>query len=282
MKSFKQHIDEAKTFTLVAKKGSKKIETVNKVTQKELKTVEMLLKTAHGKDIKVEKIKESVELDEKMQFVAKKGDYALVLVKMGKILNMGTKKKMDKQFSDMQKEYSGLDLSKKYKVVPVKQGTKLADKIKESVELDEANDPHAVNELYLYIINNGDIHRKRIQPIIKNYRKKVAKGGFDEKLAVKGFLQAVNDGIKAYGKEFDTVKVSKPDRELIAKKLLHYYRDEINEDVDLEEKNTPTNPALWAKAKSAARSKFDVYPSAYANAWASKWYKSKGGGWKKS
>ena len=135
MKSFKQHIDEAKTFTLVAKKGSKKIETVNKVTQKELKTVEMLLKTAHGKDIKVEKIKESVELDEKMQFVAKKGDYALVLVKMGKILNMGTKKKMDKQFSDMQKEYSGLDLSKKYKVVPVKQGTKLADKIKESVEI---------------------------------------------------------------------------------------------------------------------------------------------------
>jgi hypothetical protein len=29
-----------------------------------------------------------------------------------------------------------------------------------------------------------------------------------------------------------------------------------------------------------ARSKFDVYPSAYANGWASKWYKSKGGGWK--
>jgi hypothetical protein len=46
---------------------------------------------------------------------------------------MGTKKKMDKQFSDMQKEYSGLDLSKKYKVVPVKQGTKLADKINEAV-----------------------------------------------------------------------------------------------------------------------------------------------------
>jgi hypothetical protein len=29
-----------------------------------------------------------------------------------------------------------------------------------------------------------------------------------------------------------------------------------------------------------ARSKFDVYPSAYANGWASKWYKSKGGGWR--
>ena len=44
-------------------------------------------------------------------------------------------------------------------------------------------------------------------------------------------------------------------------------------------KATPTDPALWSRAKSAARKKFDVYPSAYANAWAAKWYKEKGGGW---
>ena len=55
----------------------------------------------------------------------------------------------------------------------------------------------------------------------------------------------------------------------------------VNEETEyLEEKNAPTNPALWSKAKSLARSKFDVYPSAYANGWAAKWYKSKGGGWK--
>lgn len=46
------------------------------------------------------------------------------------------------------------------------------------------------------------------------------------------------------------------------------------------EKNAPTNPELWSRAKSMAKKKFDVYPSAYANGWASKWYKSKGGGWK--
>lgn len=46
------------------------------------------------------------------------------------------------------------------------------------------------------------------------------------------------------------------------------------------EANKPTNPELWSKAKSLARQKFDVYPSAYANGWAAKWYKSKGGGWK--
>ena len=51
--------------------------------------------------------------------------------------------------------------------------------------------------------------------------------------------------------------------------------------VELQEKNEPTNPKLWSSVLSQARSKFDVYPSAYANAWASKQYKSKGGGWKK-
>jgi hypothetical protein len=55
-------------------------------------------------------------------------------------------------------------------------------------------------------------------------------------------------------------------------------KNEENEMID--EKNSPTNPKLWARAKSLARSKFDVYPSAYANGWASKWYKSKGGGWR--
>ena len=52
------------------------------------------------------------------------------------------------------------------------------------------------------------------------------------------------------------------------------------EEVELEEENKPTNPELWARAKALAKQKFDVYPSAYANGWAAKWYKSKGGGWR--
>ncbi len=39
------------------------------------------------------------------------------------------------------------------------------------------------------------------------------------------------------------------------------------------------NSALWSRVKSEAKSKFDVYPSAYANAWAAKEYKSRGGSW---
>ena len=50
--------------------------------------------------------------------------------------------------------------------------------------------------------------------------------------------------------------------------------------IELTEKNVPTDPAKWAASKAAAKKKFDVYPSAYANAWAAKNYKGKGGGWR--
>lgn len=46
------------------------------------------------------------------------------------------------------------------------------------------------------------------------------------------------------------------------------------------EKNCPTDKGKWAASLAAAKSKFDVYPSAYANGWAAKNYKSKGGGWR--
>ena len=44
-------------------------------------------------------------------------------------------------------------------------------------------------------------------------------------------------------------------------------------------KSIPTNKALYAKVKAEAKRKFDVYPSAYANAWLVKTYKKRGGGY---
>ena len=44
-------------------------------------------------------------------------------------------------------------------------------------------------------------------------------------------------------------------------------------------KNVPTNKALYARVKAEAKRKFDVYPSAYANAWLVKTYKKRGGGY---
>ena len=47
-------------------------------------------------------------------------------------------------------------------------------------------------------------------------------------------------------------------------------------------KNIPNNPSLWSSCKAQAKAKFDVYPSAYANGWAAKQYKPKGGTWRKA
>jgi hypothetical protein len=44
--------------------------------------------------------------------------------------------------------------------------------------------------------------------------------------------------------------------------------------------SVPTNKALYARVKAEAKRKFDVYPSAYANAWLVKTYKSRGGGYR--
>jgi len=65
----------------------------------------------------------------------------------------------------------------------------------------------------------------------------------------------------------------------IVRRVLEKYQGQL-ELQTLEEKNTPTNPALWSKMKAKAKAKFDVYPSAYANGWAAKEYKKAGGSWK--
>ena len=57
----------------------------------------------------------------------------------------------------------------------------------------------------------------------------------------------------------------------VAKHEKEMHKEEIEQ---IDEKNAPTSPEKWARAKAAAKSKFDVYPSAYANAWAAKKYKA--------
>jgi division protein CdvB (Snf7/Vps24/ESCRT-III family) len=54
-----------------------------------------------------------------------------------------------------------------------------------------------------------------------------------------------------------------------------------DDDEMIEEGKKKTGSKLCARGKAAAKSKFDVYPSAYANGFAAKDYKAKGGGWRK-
>tara|TARA_X000001382_G_scaffold77929_1_gene54600 strand:- start:3765 stop:3953 length:189 start_codon:yes stop_codon:yes gene_type:complete len=42
----------------------------------------------------------------------------------------------------------------------------------------------------------------------------------------------------------------------------------------------PTNKKLYAQVKAAAKRKFKVYPSAYANGWLVRTYKARGGSYR--
>jgi predicted kinase len=58
-------------------------------------------------------------------------------------------------------------------------------------------------------------------------------------------------------------------------------KESLEERINLfVEENEPTNPDLWDKAIAAAKDKYEIYPSAYANAFASKWYGDRGGKWR--
>ena len=85
------------------------------------------------------------------------------------------------------------------------------------------------------------------------------------------------DDYNIYGKVYDYIS------DEYRKDVIRFFYDSLCDDDEQinESSNKPTNPALWSRAKAAAKSKYKVYPSAYANGFASKWYKKRGGGWKK-
>ena len=88
----------------------------------------------------------------------------------------------------------------------------------------------------------------------------------------KGFSQKAHCAGKKKRKSENVMKLTKSKlKEMIEEEYFNY----------LVEKNVPTDPSKWSYYKSQAKKKFDVYPSAYANAWAAKMYKKAGGGWKK-
>lgn len=65
------------------------------------------------------------------------------------------------------------------------------------------------------------------------------------------------------------------------KKPINVSTDAKDARFEIEEKSaTPTNPELYSRVKAEAKKKFDVYPSAYANAWLVREYKKRGGGYR--
>ncbi len=88
-------------------------------------------------------------------------------------------------------------------------------------------------ELVLFITNDGDLYRQQAQPIIKNLRKKIAKGTYDAAKAVKLWGYLANSGAQKYTKEFGGSgngsygSFSAADRRAAAKELADSYEEEL-------------------------------------------------------
>jgi len=87
--------------------------------------------------------------------------------------------------------------------------------------------PTETRELKLYIDNDGQLYNSRYMPIIKNLSKKMKKGKFDKRLAVKGFMYLVDDGARKYIRDYGGSKgmFSKKDKIEVAKQ----FADEFEE-----------------------------------------------------
>jgi len=141
----------------------------------------------------------------------------------------------------------------------------ISNKIKESIEVKDFFGLREAKASAQFTDHTPD---KNFNNLAKKHKVKVTHDKKGEKTTIHGDENAVLSVLKTmYGNDW---------KDMYTKKGSVY----VDESVDLEEKNVPTNPALWSKIKSQAKAKFDVYPSAYANGWAAKQYKAAGGGWK--
>ena len=108
----------------------------------------------------------------------------------------------------------------------------------EGIEIDEnfdlAEGDAEARELEMFLTNDAHIYRSRLQPIYKNLVTKMAQGKYDDKLAVKAFMYAVDDAAKKYTKEYDapgakwTNVFDKKTRMAVATTLASEFKDEAD------------------------------------------------------
>ena len=138
-------------------------------------------------------------------------------------------------------------------------------------------------------LSRAEAKRQGIRAGIDTKREAQRKGGFD-KLSSKTQARRKSFCARMCGmkrRNTSAKTANDPDSKINAALRVWGCRCGANESFESQsnvimEENKPTNSKLWSRAKALARKKFDVYPSAYANGWAAKWYKKHGGGWRKS
>ena len=120
---------------------------------------------------------------------------------------------------------------------------------KEEVDLDEAVDKNAADELKMYIENDAQLYKSQLIPIVKNMQRKMKSGKYDHRKAPKLWMYLVDAGAKKYVKEFggDVRNMfDKQTRQYVAQQMADEYKDEIEaqggtmfEEVGMDEAYSP-------------------------------------------
>ena len=91
----------------------------------------------------------------------------------------------------------------------------------------------AANELFLYAINDYRLYTTYVQPILKNFRRKVKNVTFNANLAPKSFDTCVKDAAMHYCAEFGSPNqkyfemFNSATRRETARMMYEYFEDEI-------------------------------------------------------
>jgi len=98
---------------------------------------------------------------------------------------------------------------------------------KEFKNIDEGRGDEAMAvELMLFMQNNSQLYRRRIQPIQKNLVTKMARDQYDSKKAIKAWMYAVEDGIKMYNKEYGDMPWDKDTKMAVAELMANEFEEE--------------------------------------------------------
>ena len=94
-------------------------------------------------------------------------------------------------------------------------------------------DEIAARELFLFASNNELMYNMYVQPILKNFRRKIKEGTFNAELAPKAFDSCVRDAARLYCREFGSPNqvyfemFNAATRREAARMMYEYFEDEI-------------------------------------------------------
>lgn len=120
--------------------------------------------------------------------------------------------------------------------LPITESYRKSRRFRNSKRLRESVSNEDVRELVLYITNNGDMYRGIIDSTVKNLRRKIKRGIYDEQRAIDAWMYVADEGVRRYDREFGSGRGSltfldKPTRREIAKELKDEYDEYVREGV---------------------------------------------------